>query len=157
MKFTNKQKRQMIVVIFLFFILLIIFLFIKGSKKEIDVTNSIHGIVNKDNTEFIYKKNKLEILSKGERVYIIEVDILNQKYKVKYEDKIGTINVSDVSSFEFNTDEKYSLMLDVSEFNKASNFPSEKEFELFILNHHINYVYIRLGGRGWGEKRKLVL
>ena len=55
----------------------------------------------------------------------------------------------------------YSLGIDVSQFNiigmesienPNKNFRNEIDFANFIKNNNIKYVYIRLGGRGWGAK-----
>ena len=45
-----------------------------------------------------------------------------------------------------------SLMIDVSKFNKTNNFKTGGEFAAFLINHNIDCVYIRAGGRGYGEK-----
>lgn len=125
-----------------------------------DMNNSIHAVISEDNV--ILKSGFDEIaLSKGERVEIIKEDILNKTYTIKYGDKVGEISKDNVKYFEFSENERESLMLDVSQFNIAGkeseenpnkNFQNERDFELFILNNNIQYVYIRLGGRGWGQK-----
>ena len=44
------------------------------------------------------------------------------------------------------------LVSDVSQFNIGKNFDDMEEFEVFLLENKISYVYIRAGGRGYGEK-----
>lgn len=47
-------------------------------------------------------------------------------------------------------------MSDVSKFNiMYKHFESSEDYETFIINNNINYVYIRLGGRGYGDKGNL--
>ena len=133
---------------------------INNSLIKGDTNNAIHAVISKENV--ILKSGWDEIvLQKGDRVGIIKEDIINNTYTIKYGDKTGEVSKEDVKYFEFDEDERESLMLDVSQFNivgKESednpnkNFKDEKEFELFILNNNIQYVYIRLGGRGWGQK-----
>ena len=49
--------------------------------------------------------------------------------------------------------DEYVLMADVSKFNKIQkNFKTKEDFEYFILKYDFNYVYIRAGGRGYGEE-----
>lgn len=44
------------------------------------------------------------------------------------------------------------LMVDVSKFNKTYNFDTAGEFAAFLINNNIDCVYIRAGGRGYGQK-----
>jgi len=157
MNLTNKQKKIIITtaILLLVLILLIILWLINANQKDMDITNAIHGVVLEKDADFLYQKNKTVKLTKGEHVYILQDDILNNQYLVKYNDKIGKINKEFVKYYQWNQQEKYSIMCDVSEFNTDNDFQSAKEFEVFLLNSSINYVYIRLGGRGWGNEGKL--
>ena len=42
-------------------------------------------------------------------------------------------------------------MVDVSQFNLKNNFKSIGQFKAFLINNNIKYVYIRAGGRGYGQ------
>ena len=58
-----------------------------------------------------------------------------------------------VKYYEFNAEEEYVLMSDVSKFNiQFEHFKNTEEYEVFLLNSNINYVYIRAGGRGYGKE-----
>lgn len=96
------------------------------------------------------KSNELEI---GTNVYILKniTDKNGQEwYKVKTGKSVGYIKAENVKYYK-KSEEKKSLMLDVSKFNLQNNFKTIGEFKAFILNNNINYVYIRAGGRGYGE------
>ena len=141
-------------------IVTIIALVINYNKITGDMNLAKNAIISKDSV--VLKVNRDEIiLGKGERVSILKDDIINNEYLIKYGENVGRIEKNDVSYFLLNENEREPLMLDVSQFNivgKESednpnrNFKSEKDFELFIINNNIQYVYIRLGGRGWGQK-----
>ena len=150
-------------VIIIALILGIIFVIIDANTIKGDQNNAINAIICKDDVT-LKIDNKDIVVSKGERVKILQEDILNNKYVIKYNDKITKIDRENVIYYDidkFDKNNRYSLMADVSKFNIVGkendenpnrNFVDEKEFELFILNNDIQYVYIRLGGRGWGEK-----
>ena len=149
--------------IVLLLILAIIFIIIDSNTIKGNMDNAINAVVSKDNTIIKIGNKEIE-LSKGERVKILQEDVLNGIYVVKYEDKIGKIESKNVLYYDinkFDKNSKYSIMTDVSSFNimdKNSedttdrNFKDEKDFEIFLLENDIQYVYIRLGGRGWGQK-----
>ena len=42
--------------------------------------------------------------------------------------------------------------MDVSQFDFEKDFKSKEDFEVFVLENKISCVYIRAGGRGYGEK-----
>ena len=44
------------------------------------------------------------------------------------------------------------MTVDVSQFDINRSFETMDDFEVFILENKIGYVYIRAGGRGYGEK-----
>ena len=46
---------------------------------------------------------------------------------------------------------KITNIRDVSKFNMQNNFSTIGEFKAFLLKNNIKYVYIRAGGRGYGE------
>lgn len=77
-----------------------------------------------------------EPLEKKEVIQIISNEIMSKNEKI------------DEKIFQKN---QYSLAVDVSQFNIIDNeFKGEIDFSEFIKNNNISYVYIRLGGRGWG-------
>ena len=140
-----------------------IIIIINLKKVTGNFESAIPAVISSEKAILKVDKEELEIL-KGDRISILKDDIINNTYLVSYNEKIGTINKDLVKYYEFDENDKYSLMLDVSRFNIAEigssgdsskNFQNEKDFELFILENDIQYVYIRLGGRGWGQSGSL--
>lgn len=79
----------------------------------------------------------------------------NEWYKVKAEDRVGYVPRNKVKYYEFSDEDGNVLMSDVSKFNVIyEHFKTSGEYAAFIVNNNINYVYIRLGGRGYGEEGK---
>ena len=53
------------------------------------------------------------------------------------------------------SEEEFVLMSDVSKFNVIyKHFQDSQEYQLFLIKNNIQYVYIRAGGRGYGEEGK---
>ena len=151
----QKNKRMILVMagVLLFILLVVILLIILLSHpKEIDTTNAIHGVIVTENAILQIKKNQTIPLRKGEHILLLQEDMVTQTYQAMYGSKIGTISKKDVKYFQFNSKENYSLLCDISQFNAKDLFTDSGDLELFLLEHPINYVYMRLGGRGWGQK-----
>ncbi len=157
---TNKIVITIIIIIVL--LLIIFYIHIRKEEKwnNQDITNAIHGVIVKENTLF-YRKPKesrwrlIKETKIGENAYIIEeIEEENEKwYKVKINDKVGYVKKDAVKYFEFENGNKKTLMSDVSKFNILyKHFENSGDYEAFILKSNINYVYIRLGGRGYGEE-----
>lgn len=160
---SNKKKILLILLVLVVTVIIISFIYAKIEEKRnnIDISNAIHGIVIKENTIF-YKKPKISKwrrirdLDVGDNVYIVE-EIVDEKnnvwYKVKNEDKAGYVLKENVSYYEFLDKDGNVLMSDVSKFNiQFKHFESTQDYETFILKSNINYVYIRAGGRGYGDE-----
>lgn len=154
----NVKNILIIVAIVIAVVALIIFA--KIGIEKIIVSNqmktAINAITVNENVQ-IYKKakesKKSSELEIGTNVYILK-DVTDKNgqewYKVKTGKNVGYIKAENVKYYE-KSEEKKSLMLDVSKFNLQNNFKTIGEFKAFILNNNINYVYIRAGGRGYGE------
>lgn len=161
MKFNNKQVISIAIIIFI--ISLIIFGIVKFNTRIIDISNSKHGVTIEENVDF-YKKTKLlnvkvhKELPLGTNVYVLEdVEKDGIKWsKVVIDNKIGYILSEKIGYYKSIEDEKV-LMADVSKFNKSTNFKTGGEFGAFLINNNITYVYVRAGGRGYGEKGKFYL
>ena len=162
-----RKKFLIILVIILFVIFLFIFINknIEDKRNNIDVSNAIHGVVIEDNVGF-YKKPKISKwfghirdVKIGENAYIVEEikDEDGKKWsKVKIGDKVGYVLSEKVDYFEFSEDNEFALMSDVSKFNiQFEHFKTTNDYQVFLLNSNINYVYIRAGGRGYGEEGNL--
>lgn len=74
--------------------------------------------------------------------------------KVKIGKKVGYVLEKNIGKYDA-VYEKKNLMLDVSKFNLQNNFKNIGEFKAFILNNNIKFVYIRAGGRGYGQAGNL--
>ena len=130
----------------------------KEKKNKDEIENSIHGVVISDDVPF-YKDAKKEnvkqikMLEKSENVYILdefEKDGI-EWYKIKVDEKTnGYVKANTVEYYKEITKEKL-LVSDVSEFN-AKNFETSEDYEVFLLENEISYVYIRAGGRGYGSQ-----
>lgn len=163
----NSNKKPILVILLVLIILIVVisFIYIKLEEKRnnIDISNAIHGVVIKENVK-LYRKPKeskwkhIRDLEVGANVYIVEElkdEVGNIWYKVKNEDKVGYILKDNVSYYEFSDKDGNVLMSDVSKFNiQFKHFNSSEDYEVFILKSNINYVYIRAGGRGYGEEGK---
>ena len=159
----NKKKILSIVGIIAVLICILVFIHIKREEKwnNIDVTNAIHGVVVEKNIGF-YRKPKeskwrhISDLELGQYVYIVEKfeDEKGVKwYKVKADDKVGYIKQENADFFKLDETSEIVLMSDVSKFNVIyEHFKTSGEYAAFLLNTNINYVYIRAGGRGYGEE-----
>lgn len=161
----NKMKNKIVIAILALIILCAIMLIIYMKREQIinnpDLTNAIHGIIMEENTPFYRqpKESKWRLIKStdvGENAYIIDeiTDENSQNwYKVKIGKKVGYVKKETVKYFEFEDGDNRTLMSDVSKFNiMYKHFESAEDYEVFIIKSNINYAYIRLGGRGYGEK-----
>lgn len=159
----NKKRIILSVVIIVFIILISILIYKMIDKKinDIDISNAIHGVVVYDNVGFYRKPKESKWKHRrdfelGENVYIVDEfkdDSNIDWYKIKAKDKVGYVLKNNVKYYKFNDKNEYVLMSDVSKFNiQFEHFKNTEDYEVFLLNSNINYVYIRLGGRGYGEK-----
>lgn len=156
----NINLKKIILCILICIIAIIIIILIKLGIDKIIIHNQMKTAINAvtiNNDISLYssangkkEKEKLEI---GTNVYILdnETDKKGVNWsKVKVGKKVGYIVSENVKFYKKSTMKK-ALMLDVSKFNMQNNFKSIGEFKAFILNNNIKYVYIRAGGRGYGE------
>ena len=152
---TIKNKKRFaifngaMIIILLVIIGILISLF---SRKTLDLTNSLHAIICEDSVSFKDEKNKEITLHKGDLVDVIQDNFLSNSYMISFEEHVGEISKSSAKYYKFHPHEKYSLMVDVSEFNMRDNFSTSADFAFFVIDNGINYVYMRIGGRGYGEK-----
>ncbi len=162
-KLNKKKVILFCLIVFIICILLSISIYIKREEKwhNIDVTDATHGVIINENISFyrkpkISKWKKMTDLELGQNIYIIEEyeDENNKKwYKIKAEDKVGYIEKENADYFKFSEESGYVLMSDVSKFNVIyKHFKTSGEYGAFLLNSIINYVYIRAGGRGYGDE-----
>lgn len=158
-----KKKKLMLITIVVFVIVMVISLFgIKlymEKKNQTEIDESIHGVVIAKDVPF-YSKSEMEnvrqirLLKKSENVYILdefEQDGI-EWYKVKVDGKRnGYVRAENVAYYKEINKEKL-LVSDVSQFNIGEDFETAEDYEVFLLENQISYVYIRAGGRGYGEK-----
>ncbi len=156
----NKKQLKTLLIVFLAIIFFIIICgliyFIKLQiEKNTDTAGSIHAIAIHDNSIFKSSFWQTFNLKPGDNVYILseEIDKNGTKYyKAKCKDRIGKILANDVESYKLDRDVEYSLMSDVSKYNKGTQFNSSEDYEYFLIKNDIDFVYIRAGGRGYGKE-----
>ena len=121
-------------------------------EKNTNTSNAINAVVMEEGQildgSFFYNHE----LPVGANVYILDsfVDSGEVKYKVKFEDHIGTISSQEIKYYSLDTKSEFALMNDVSHFNTEDSFKTVNDFEVFLLKNDFKYVYIRAGGRGYG-------
>lgn len=159
-----QSKKKIIIIIAIIVLVLLILgivLTVCLKNKKIDVSNAIPGVVLENNVNF-HKSAKLENVkiykqvNVGTHAYILESfegKDGNNWSKVVIDNKIGYILSSQVSGYE-KSEKEMMLMADVSKFNKIYNFDTSGEFAAFLINNDIDCVYVRAGGRGYGEAGK---
>ena len=155
-----KKKCLLIVVLLVFLIVsLIVFFKIKDIVNKNEIKSAINGVVIAENLAF-YKKPELEnvkqirVLKKSENVYILdefEKDGVSW-YKVKVDGKKNGYVYSDGVDYYKEVKSKKVLISDVSKFDFEKDFKVKEDFEVFILENKISGVYIRAGGRGYGNE-----
>lgn len=156
------MKKKIIILLVLIAIIVISLVVVKiqkynKNKKEIE--KGIHAVVIAEDVPF-YKDAKLEnvkqlkVLKKSDNVLILdefEKDGI-EWYKIKVDEKInGYVRAENVEYFKEINKEKV-LVSDVSEFNIGTDFNTAEDYEVFLLENEISYVYIRAGGRGYGSQ-----
>lgn len=158
-KIIERIPKKVIILVIVLLSIWIILNVIEYITNKILEKDAIHGVIIEDDAKFYSKPKESKWRYKkdfelGENVYILKEEEKNDEkwYKVKAGKKVGYVLKEDVDYFEF-SDEEIVLMSDVSKFNVLyDHFTTAEEFEAFILKSNINYVYIRAGGRGYGEK-----
>jgi len=154
----RKQNKFIRIAIYLIIALIVIFIINKiavaiilNNEKNLNTDSLQVGVITEDGTKMRSSLNDKFTLKRGEHVYIIEEK--DNNYKVKYNNRVGEIKKENIVKYSLNEKKNYTLMADVSGFNfKGGTFKEIEDFELFMLEHNINYVYIRLGGRGYGKE-----
>jgi hypothetical protein len=159
------KKKKIIIIVAVILVIVVILLLIHKYKEykwnNIDVSNSIHGVIIEDEVNFYRKpkESRFRIINTekiGTLAYIVEeyIDKNNTEwYKVKIDDKVGYVLKNKIKYYTYNDKNENVLMSDVSKFNVIyEHFENSGEYAAFILNYNINYSYIRLGGRGYGNE-----
>lgn len=119
----------------------------KSAQHAVTINDSVHMYSSPK------EKKKYTSIELGTDTYILNTmtDKENEDwYKVIVNDKVGYIKAEDVGKYNSRC-QKRDLMLDVSKFNMQNNFKTIGEFKAFIINNNIKFVYIRAGGRGYGQ------
>ena len=160
----NKKKVIIVVLIVLLILFTVIFLIYRKKEEEwnnIDVSEAIHGVIINENSGFyrkpvISKWRHILDLELGQNIYIVEEfkDEDGKSWcKIKANEKVGFVEKENIDIFNFVEENGYVLMSDVSKFNVIyKHFETPGEYGAFLLKYDINYVYIRAGGRGYGEE-----
>ena len=119
----------------------------KSAEHAVTINDSVHMYSSPK------EKKKYTSIEIGSDTYILK-SITDKDdedwYKVIINGKVGYVKAEDVG--KYNTRYKSrELMLDVSKFNMQNNFKTIGEFKAFVINNNIKFVYIRAGGRGYGQ------
>lgn len=146
----NKIKLILVMGIFIGIIVFLAYVIMGLLQKNTNVDNSIPGLILENNTAFVRKFYPTEYLSKGQNIYIIKEG--GNHYLIKVDDKVGKIDKTKAFYINKNVNEEMSLMSDVSQFNyKSGLFKTKEDYQLFLIKNNIRYVYIRMGGRSYGQ------
>lgn len=155
----KKKIILLLVLIAIIVISLVVVKIQKDNKNKKEIEKGIHAVVIAEDVPF-YKDAKLEnvkqlkVLKKSDNVLILdefEKDGI-EWYKIKVDEKInGYVRAENVEYFKEINKEKV-LVSDVSEFNIGTDFNTAEDYEVFLLENEISYVYIRAGGRGYGTE-----
>lgn len=154
------MKKKIIFILILIVVVIILAIWrIRIAINQREIKNSIHGIVIADNLAF-YKEPKetnvkqIKLLRKADNVLILDEIEENgvSWYKVKVDEKTnGYVYKDGVDYYKEVKGEKV-LVADVSQFDFEKDFKTKEDFEVFALENKISGVYIRAGGRGYGDE-----
>ena len=157
----RKDKRKIIVVIGALIVIVMILNITNNyiEKEREQLENSIHAIVIEEKSPLYGKaSNKAKVIEElevGSNIYILEEDTAkdgSKWYKVQYGDKKGYIEQEKADYYQKSEDEIV-LMSDVSKFNiQYETIKDTKDYQRFLIQNDIQYVYIRAGGRGYGQE-----
>lgn len=119
----------------------------KTAEHAITITENVHMYSSAK------EKKKYENIKLGTDVYVLKqvVDKDGKVWnKIKVGKKVGYVPAKNIGKYS-DSYQKRDLMLDVSKFNLQNNFSTIGEFKAFVINNNIKFVYIRAGGRGYGQ------
>ncbi len=123
----------------------------KSAEHAITINNEVHMYSSAK------EKGKYSTIEIGTDTYVLKsiTDKEGNKWnKVKVGKKVGYIKSQNVSKYNPICDKK-ALMVDVSKFNMQNCFKTIKDFKVFLIKNDIKFVYIRAGGRGYGQAGNL--
>ncbi len=132
---------------------------VRIATNEREIKESIHGIVIADKLAFYESPRETNVkqiraLNKSQNVYILDEVEENgvSWYKIKVDGKInGYVYKDGVDYYKEVKGEKV-LVADVSQFDFDKDFQTKEDFEVFVVENKLSGVYIRAGGRGYGEE-----
>ncbi len=149
----NKKKVVACVCVFLLIIFIIVLIVILSKDEP-----GINALVLKDDVKLYSKPIESEKIIKDNIYKNTEVKIIDsiveeniEWKKVKVNGKKGFVLSKNIDYFCKDNIEK-TIVADFSEHNFKDVFKNKNDVEAFLLKYNISYVYIRAGGRGYGEK-----
>lgn len=158
---SKRDKRKIIIVIGAFIIVFTILKitnnYIEKQKEELE--NAIHAIAIENHVPLYKKANQeakiIEEVKIGSNLYLLNEYTAEDGsiwYEVEYEKKKGYVRQDKVGYYQKSNDEMV-LMSDVSKFNiQYETIKDTKDYQRFLIQNDIQYVYIRAGGRGYGQE-----
>lgn len=151
------MKKEIVKIVAVVIMLVVVIVIIASVQNYRE--NTINAVIVNNNVN-VYKKkkesSKIKItLNMGENVCILKavLDKDNRKwYLIEYEEFKGYVLAENVDYYN-PTKGEIALMSDVSKFNiQYKTIKNTDDYERFLVKNDINYVYIRAGGRGYGEE-----
>lgn len=158
------MKKKLIIIISILSVLilavsLVAIKFYLEQKNQEEIDNSIHGVVIAEDVPLYSKPETMDVkqiklLRKSENVYILDEFRKDgiEWYKVKVDGKVNGYVMQENVEYYREVYKKKLLVSDVSQFNMGEDFETTEDYEVFLLENRISYVYIRAGGRGYGAK-----
>lgn len=150
----NKKKVIVCLVSFFLVIFLIISIIVFPKKEE----KGMNALVVEENVKLysIPEENNKKVkknISKNTEAKILDVVFEDNKewYLVNIEGYKGYILSQNIDYYGKDKLDKI-VIADFSEHNFKDAFSSVNDVESFLLKYDISFVYIRAGGRGYGEK-----
>lgn len=159
MKKNINIKKYIICIIVLFICIIasiLIKILIDTRIIEEEMKTAAHAITIKENVHMYSsakEKGKYENIEIGTDTYILNTVTDKSGIiwnKVKIGNKVGYVKSEYISKYNPSC-QKRDIMIDVSKFNMQKCFKTIGDFKVFIINNNVKFVYIRAGGRGYGQ------
>ena len=160
----DKMKKKLIIIITALSVIILVTIlaalkFYLEQKNQEEIDNAIHGVVIAEDIPLYSKPGttnvrQIRLLKKSENVYILDEFRKDgiEWYKVKVDGKINGYAMKENIEYYREVHKPKLLVSDVSQFNMGEDFENAEDYEVFLLENKISYVYIRAGGRGYGAK-----
>ena len=156
-KNARKVIREIIIVFAFCALFLVIKLGIDALIVEIEMKTAERAITMNDNVHMYStakEGKRYKTIGLGTNAYVLKriTDKNGIEWcKIKANKSVGYVLSENIGKYVKAYDKK-DIMVDVSKFNLQNNFKNIEEFKVFVINNNIKFVYIRAGGRGYGDE-----